>query len=387
MRLTALLLATAMTLPIAAAQQPAEPHTNADRTVTFHYLNPSATSVTAEIDLPAKVVLTRDKNGFWTGTSTALAPEWYSYHFKVDGRTVLDPDNTNIKSSYTDVSNGFLVPGKTPRPWETADVPHGTIHHHFYTTHIVTGLPHQQSDFYVYTPPSYDPQSTTKYPVLYLLHGWSDTAAGWTEIGDANQILDNLLAAGKIQPMIVVMPLGYGALSFVRSGGDVWHDANAVTQNTELFKQALLTEVLPAVERQYNVIADRDHRAIAGLSMGGLESLTVGLTDTKQFSWIGGFSSAVHLVQPTDFSAPDPNNAVNLLWIACGTGDSLYAPNQKLIANLKTLGYPVTAISTPGVHSWLVWRDNLVHFLPLLFSQKTDLGVRKAEPVTPSAPQ
>ena len=387
MRLIALLLATATSFSIAAAQQPADPHTNPDRTVTFHYLDPAASSVTAEIDLPAKVVLTKDKNGEWSGTSAALAPEWYSYHFNVDGRTVLDPENTVIKSSYTGVSNGFLIPGKHARPWEAAAVPHGTLHHHFYTSHVVEGLSRNQSNYFVYTPPGYDPHAATKYPVLYLLHGWSDTAAAWTEVGQANQILDNLLAAGKIQPMIVVMPLGYGAMSFVRSGGDVWHNAKAVTQNTTLFKQALLTEVLPAVEQQYNVIADRDHRAIAGLSMGGLESLTVGLTDTKQFSWIGGFSSAVHLVQPTDFAAPDPHNSLNLLWIACGTADSLYQPNQKLIATLKSQGYPVTAISTPGAHTWLVWRDNLVHFLPLLFSQKVDLGVRQAEPVTSSAPQ
>lgn len=369
MRAIVFLLTTAVTLPL-AGQQNVEPQVHPDHTVTFRYTDPAATQVTVEIDLPAKVVLAKDAKGVWSGTSAALSPEWYSYHFNVDGRTELDPHNVNIKSSYTGVGDGFLVPGRTPRPWEKADVPHGALQQQFYTTHVVEGLTRNQSQYYVYTPPGYDPRGATKYPVLYLLHGWSDTAAGWTQIGQANQILDNLIAAGTVKPMVVVMPLGYGAMSFVRSGGDVWNQPKVVAHNTELFQKALLTEVLPAVERQYNVYTDRDHRAIAGLSMGGLESLTVGLHDAKQFAWVGGFSSALHLVQPTDFAGPDPKTPLSLLWIACGTSDGLFKPNQKLIANLKTLGYPVAAIDTPGAHTWLVWRDNLIHFLPLLFQQK-----------------
>jgi enterochelin esterase-like enzyme len=368
MRLFALLLLSAFTLA-AGAQQVADPQVQPDHTVTFNYTDPAATKVTVELDLPAKVELTKDAKGMWSGTSDPLLPEWYSYHFSVDGRSALDPDNVVIKSSYTGVNNGFLVPGATAEPWEDTKVPHGTLHHHFYTTHVVQGLLDNQSQFFVYTPPGYDRRGSSKYPVLYLLHGWSDTAEGWTQVGQANLILDNLIAAGKIKPMIVVMPLGYGAMSFVLSRGDVWHDSAAVTQNTTLFKQALLTEVLPAVERDYNVRTDRDNRAIAGLSMGGLESLTVGLTDSRQFAWVGGFSSAVHLVQPTDFAAPDTKSPLRLLWIACGTSDGLFEPNQKLIASLKAQGYPVTAIATPGAHTWLVWRDNLIHFLPLIFQQ------------------
>jgi len=366
MRLFALLLLSASTLA-ASAQHAADPQVHPDHTVTFQYTNPAATKVTVDIDLPAKVELKKDDKGVWSGTSAPLTPEWYSYHFDVDGRSTLDPANVVLKSSYTSVSNGFLVPGATPQPWEQTNVPHGTLHHHFYTTHVVQGLPDNQSQFYVYTPPAYNSRASDQYPVLYLLHGWSDTAAGWTQVGQANLILDNLIAAGTIKPMIVVMPLGYGAMSFVQSDFDVWHDPAAVTQNTELFKKALLTEVLPVVERDYNVLTDRDHRAIAGLSMGGLESLTVSLTDSKQFAWVGGFSSAVHLIQPTDFSAPDAKSPLRLLWIACGTSDGLFQPNQKLIAALKAQGYPVTAIATAGAHTWIVWRDNLIHFLPLLF--------------------
>lgn len=371
MRLLGLLLTSTLSLSLAAQQaREVDPQIHSDRTVTFHYADPAATNVTVEIDLPARVALTKDGKGLWSGTSAALAPEWYSYHFVVDGRTELDPHNVLVKSSYTAVGNGFLVPGPAPEPWEKTTVPRGTIDEHFYTTHVVQGLEKNQSEYYVYTPPGYDSRSKIRYPVLYLLHGWSDTAAGWTQIGQANQILDNLIAAGKVKPMVVVMPLGYGAMSFVLSDFDVWKDRKIVAHNTTLFQQALLTEVLPAVEREYRVYTDRDHRAITGLSMGGLESLTAGLTDAQQFAWVGGFSAAVHLVQPTDFAAPDPKTPLRLLWIACGTSDDLDKPNQTLISNLKSLGYPVTAISTPGAHTWLVWRDNLIHFLPLLFQQK-----------------
>jgi enterochelin esterase family protein len=152
----------------------------------------------------------------------------------------------------------------------------------------------------------------------------------------------------------------------------VWDDPATIDHNTNLFAQALLMEVLPRVEAEYRVSKDRNDRAIAGLSMGGLESLEVGLTHTGQFAWIGGFSSAVHnLGYTTQLASLDPKAAnLRLLWIACGTDDHLIEPNRKFIAFLKTKEMPVTQIETPGLHSWLVWRDNLIHFAPLLFQGK-----------------
>ena len=171
--------------------------------------------------------------------------------------------------------------------------------------------------------------------------------------------------------MVVVMPLGYGDLSFLHTH-DVWDDPAAIDHNTDLFAKALLTEVLPRVESEYHVSKDRSDRAIAGLSMGGLESLEIGLTHTEQFAWIGGFSSAVHNLNYTQkLASLDPKNAnLRLLWIACGTEDNLVKPNRKLVDFLKTKEMPVTQIETPGLHTWLVWRDNLLHFTPLLFQQK-----------------
>jgi enterochelin esterase family protein len=152
----------------------------------------------------------------------------------------------------------------------------------------------------------------------------------------------------------------------------VWDDPAAIDRNTSLFTQALLTEVLPRVEAEYHVSKDRNDRAIAGLSMGGLESLQIGLTQASQFAWVGGFSSAIHNLDFTkELASLDPKAAnLRLLWIACGTEDSLINPNRKLIAFLKTKDMPVTQIETPGFHTWMVWRDNLIHFTPLLFQQK-----------------
>jgi enterochelin esterase family protein len=345
---------------------------NPDHSVTLSYKDAAATKVTLALEGVAKPMpMVKDEAGVWSLTTQPLAPEIYGYHFEADGDTRLDPGNPHMTVNLINVSNMLFVPGDTPQPWEPTDVPHGTLDHYIYTSATVLGLPAHQSAYVVYTPPGYDAKAEKPYPVLYLLHGWSDSELGWTAVGRANLILDNLLAEGKIKPMVVVMPLGYGDISFIR-GHNVWDDPATIDHNTNLFAQALLTEVLPRVEAEYRVSKDRNDRAIAGLSMGGLESLEVGLTHTGQFAWIGGFSSAVHnLDYTTQLASLDPKAAnLRLLWIACGTDDHLIEPNRKFIAFLKTKDMPVTQIETPGLHSWLVWRDNLIHFAPLLFQGK-----------------
>jgi enterochelin esterase-like enzyme len=365
-----LLLAVGLLALPAFAQQAPEPQVNPDRTVTFRLEAPSATKVALSLEgTKTPFAMTKGDAGVWTVTTPVLAPENYSYHFDVDGQTELDPRNPTIKASLTAAGNGFLVPGDTPQAWEVNAVPHGTLHHHTFTTKVVQGLEHNQSEYYVYTPAGYDPRGKTKYPVLYLLHGWSDTAGGWASIGHANDIFDALIAAGKAKPMIVVMPLGYGDMSFVRQGFGIWRNAPAVEHNTGLFSQEMLTEIVPMVEREYNVSTKREARAIAGLSMGGLESLTIGLSHPEEFAYVGGFSSAVFMEQTTKaLSSVNPQSAkLKLLWIACGTEDDLITGNRRLVAALKSNGFPVTPVETPGMHTWLVWRDNLVHFAPLLF--------------------
>ncbi len=339
-----------------------------DRTITFRYRDPGAPAVLCSVEnVPNPLDMKKDADGIWTATSAPLPPGIYRYHFEIDGISFLDPANPWISNSQMRPASMLEIPGDGPQLWDPTDVPHGVMHHHLYTTHIVLGLTNDQSDYWVYTPPHYDP--ARPYPVLYLLHGWTDNAYGWLYNGRANDILDNLLAQGRIKPMIVVMPLGYGDLAFIHSKINVWDDAPSIDHNTDLYTKALLTEVMPRVDAEYNISKDRNDHAIAGLSMGGLEAVTIGLAHTDYFGSVIGLSAAVQKLDfAKQFANLDPKTAnLDLLWIACGTGDGLISPNRRLIAFLKEKKMPVTAIETPGMHTWLVWRDNLIHFAPLLF--------------------
>jgi len=373
------LLAALLFLPFALpAQKPAQPappqllshELHPDRTVTFRFKDASDQKVELNLEGVAKPIsMTKDAAGIWTYTTPPLAPEIYGYSFLADGQPRIDPENHLLAPNIAfPPSNALIVPGATPQPWDETAVPHGVLHTHRFTTKVALGLPANQEDLVVYTPPGYDP-AAKPYPVLYLLHGWSGIAEGWTHDQQANFILDNLLAQGKIKPMVVVMPLGYGDMSFVQNGFAIWRDPVPVEHNTQLFMSMLTTEILPFVESAYNVSRDRNGRAITGLSMGGLESLDTGLHNTDKFAWIGGFSSAVHnLDYVHQLATLDPTTAnLKLLWIACGTEDGLIEPNRKFIAFLKEKGLPVTQIETPCLHVSLVWRDNLIHFAPLLF--------------------
>jgi len=344
---------------------------HSDASITFRYKDPAAGKVSVYLEGTDKpLAMERDSDGVWSVVTPPLPPEIYGYGFEVDGRAQIDPKNPAITPNLISPGNLVTVPGGVPRLWEAREVPHGVVHHHFYTSKVVQGLADGQSEYYVYTPPSYDPKKAHPYPVLYLLHGWSDMANGWTEVGQANFIFDNLIAEGKMTPMIVVMPLGYGDMKFVTSGEGVWNDAAMVDHNVDLFSQALLTEVMPKVEAEYRVSKKRDDRAIAGLSMGGLESLTIGLTHSELFSWVGGFSSATEHLDGERLAALNRKATdLHLLWMACGTEDHLITPNRKFVAWLKSNDVPVTAVETPGRHTWMVWRDNLANFAPLLFQK------------------
>lgn len=343
-----------------------------DGSITFRYKDPAAGRVLLKLEGAGKpLAMEKDSDGVWSVVTPPLPPEIYGYGFEVDGRPQLDPTNPDIKPNLISVGNTVTVPGSVPQLWDARPVPHGIVHHHFYTSRVVSGLVDGQSEYYVYTPPNYDPKRAKPYPVLYLLHGWSDLANGWTAVGQANCIVDNLIAEGKVKPMLVVMPLGYGDMKFVTSGDGVWDDDGAVRRNAALFKQALLTEVLPQVESAYHVSKDRNDRAITGLSMGGLESLTIGLTHPGQFGWVGGFSAALGHGEKDDLANLSAKTAApRLLWIACGTDEELITQNRNFIAWLKSRDVPVTAVETPGMHTWMVWRDNLAHFAALIFQRK-----------------
>jgi enterochelin esterase-like enzyme len=368
----------ALLLPLLGAmtlgQQPpppvVSPEVHPDGRVTFRLRDPGANKVTVSLE-GAKDPLTmqKDESGVWSVTTEALAPDLYGYSFDADGLRLLDPRNTEIKPNLLQLNNVVHVPGSSPLPWEDTDIAHGMVHRHFYHSGVVG----DNRDFYVYTPPGYDPNGTTHYPVLYLLHGYSDDASGWTHVGKANLIMDSLLAEGKARPMIVVMPLGYGAPEIVHPAPGApppFNNHELRDRNFDRFQRALLDEVVPMVEKSYKIDLDRNSRAIAGLSMGGAESLLTGLNHLDKFSYVGAFSAgglgddlAAQFPQLKDASRP----ALHLLWIACGTEDRLITPNRKAIAWFKSQALQVTPIETPGMHTWMVWRRNLLSFAPLLF--------------------
>jgi enterochelin esterase-like enzyme len=342
------------------------PEVRSDNTVTFRLRAPNAKEVSLNLEGAKPAPMQKDDQGVWSVTTEPLQPDFYGYSFMADGLAIVDPSNPLMKPNLLNKQSQVHVPGPASSPWEINDVPHGEVHHHFYKSGIVG----DQRDFYVYTPPGYNPRGKQTYPVLYLLHGFSDDASGWTAVGRAHVILDNVIAQGKAKPMIVVMPLGYGAPELVALGFGAFSHTDIRDRNFAKFSEALLTEVLPRVEASYLVVKDRKSRAIAGLSMGGSESLLTGLNALNQFAWVGAFSSGGI---PEDFDKDFPvldskaNQQLRLLWIACGTEDRLIDLNRKFRTWLASKNIRHIDIETPGAHTWMVWRRNLADFTALLF--------------------
>ena len=344
------------------------PEVDSEGRVTFRYRAPNAKEVIVLRDGGEPLPMKMDDKGVWTATTDPLAPDFYPYSFLVDGTAMPDPSNSFLKPMYKMALGQSVVhvPGPASLSWEWNDVPHGTITNHFYKSGIIG----DDRNFYVYTPPNYDPHRKQPYPVLYLLHGFSDDASAWTTVGRANVILDNLIAQGKAKPMLIVNTLGYGAPEIIKGGFNF--DPALAKTNNDKFVAALLAEVIPQIEKEYRVSKEASGRAIAGLSMGGAESLSAGLDHPDTFAWVGGFSSATIMLD-SDVSKAFPavdakiNSQLRLLWIACGTDDQLIKPNRQFEDWLTSKGVRFTRIETPGAHTWMVWRRNLTEFAPLLF--------------------
>src|SRR5580692_6504070 len=257
------------------------PEVHSDGSVSFRLRAPNAKEVYLAREGAEQQAMQKDSEGVWSLTTTPLAPDYYGYSFVADGVRLIDPANPLLTPNLLATENAVHVPGPWSLPWELNDVPHGEIHHHFYKSTVAE----DERDYYVYTPPGYAGSGKRKYPVLYLLHGYSDDASAWTAVGRANVILDNLIAKGKAKPMIVVMPLGYGAPEVLLPNSGVWRDRPITDRNFDKFREALVAEVIPRVETAYLVVKDRNSRAIAGLSMGGSESLLTGLNTLNEFAW------------------------------------------------------------------------------------------------------
>jgi enterochelin esterase-like enzyme len=365
MKLMHAMLALAVVTPV-FSQNGLPPEVLPDGRVTFRLKAPDARELRVRCESLPATNMVKDGQGVWSFTTAPLESDYYGYSFFIDGVRALDPNNPLMKYNLLSSESEVHVPGPASLPWEVNDVPHGVIHRHYY--HSAAGG--DDRVYFVYTPPHYKPSGWARYPVLCLLHGYSDDATAWWSVGQANVMLDNLIARGEAKPMVVVMPLGYGTMDIVHRGWERVREPDLWQRNVSQFRTTLLEEVLPQVESAYHVSTDRKRRAIAGLSMGGAESLTIGLNNLDRFAWIGAFSSGgLDTNFPTAFPALDAaaNQRLRLLWISCGKNDRLIEPNREFVHWLEDKGVRCTWTEVPGEHSWRVWRRNFAAFAPLLF--------------------
>jgi enterochelin esterase family protein len=349
-----------------APPPPAATHeVNPDRTVTFHLRAPDATSVKLSGDfVQGSPDMTKGDDGVWSVTTGPLNPAVYNYTFVVDGVRNIDPSSPMVKLGDRSSESMFEVTGDKPAPYDVQPVPHGTVHINWYQSAALNAL----RSIYVYTPPGYE-EGKAKYPVLYLLHGSGDTEAGWVDVGRANLILDNLIAAGSAKPMIIVMPYGrpLPEVMLVPSAGRGPGNADA------LFGTDLLQDVIPYVEKLYRVSAKPDDRGIAGLSMGGGQTLSIGLTHLDTFHYIGAFSAAARGNPEEQFQgfladgAAAANKKLKLFYIACGKTDSLFPASQALSDALDKHDIKHTFVASEEGHVWRNWRNYLADLAPKLF--------------------
>lgn len=381
------------------------PEIQADRRVTFRLAAPKANQVVVEGDWPDghDIAMTEDGQGVWSVTVGPLKPEIWDYSFRVDGLSILDPQNLLTVRDSAKRSNLLLVPGAESALYEIKDVPHGTLSAVWYrsSTFDLTRR------LYVYTPPGYE-NSSNHYPVLYLLHGWGGDEEEWVVMGRVAAILDNLIAQGKAKPMLVVMPNGHPNQA---AAADVFSPADpsllAVPRASPSLMEAHITrisdslihDVIPFIEKSFRVRTDRDDRAIAGLSMGGAQAVYTGLNHLDQFAWVASFSGAfimwpgAMVEDPTSAPAtagrPGPTLSLNLesvkknfpgldakvnatlrlFYISCGLDDFLLKSNRGFKDWLRLNDIRFVDVETPGyAHVWGYWRKSLVDLAPRLFS-------------------
>lgn len=344
---------------------PVSPEVHADRRVTFRLYAPKASEVLLMGSpgileaIKKPMPLERGDKGVWSLTVGPLEPGFYTYGYAIDGGLRMpDPSNPNLEQRRWGPTSLFVVPGESKAVFEERQVPHGTVHVSFYDS---ANLKTQRS-FYVYTPPGYE-SGHRKYPVLYLLHGNGQIEASWTWTGRANVIMDNLIADGKVKPMIVVMPYGH-------VGREIKTPASAPPNpgaDMAAIEKELLTGVKPLVESKYRVFRDRNHRAIGGLSMGAAQSLQIGLHNLDQFAYIAAFSGGGNRAEWEKADAGMLNQRLKVLWLGCGTEDFAY-PGVKSLHDLLTSKDVKHVWNESGAgHSWPNWQVYLSKYAPLLF--------------------
>ncbi len=378
----ALGLAAASALAQAPPPQPTftSPEVTPDRKIVFRILAPDAKSVTLRgTDIPSPdhktPEFTKNDKGIWEATTAAVPAGAYRYTFLVDGVPVMDPRNPDVSESNATSWSLVVVPGA--EFVDVRKVPHGSVA----TVHYYSNALERTRRMHVYTPPGYE-TSSVKYPVFYLLHGATDSDDSWTSVGRANFILDNLIAAKKAVPMIVVMPAGHTSRTFTMGA------ANPQPARDE-FAEDFVNDIVPYIEKNYRVLTDRNHTAIAGLSMGGGQTLNISMSHLDRYAYIGVFSSGVFSRgprRPPGEAAPPPSvpaewiqqhsadldNAslkpgLKLLWFSTGSEDGLIPTTKVTVATLKEHGFKPEFLESAGGHTWLNWRDYLNEFAPQLF--------------------
>jgi enterochelin esterase-like enzyme len=342
------------------------PEVHADRTVTFRFYAPNAKAVSLEWEDAKRATLTKDEKGVWSFTTEPLDPDCYVYSYIMDRVQLADPANPLLKTIVTGGCVSIVhVPGPNDLLWETAGVRHGTLHKHTIHSNVLG----EDRFFWVYTPPGYAATELKPYPVLYLLHGVMEDATAWISAGRANIILDNLIARGQANPMILVMPLGYGFADPADHVGSLFSLTTDQKKIMDVFASTLFDEIMPEVEHNYRV--DKTNQAVAGVSMGGAQALYIGLSSPDRFNAIGAFSPAVIMYGSRERFFPPLDvqkvEKIKLLTISCGKEDFLYKPVQLYRDWLKAKGVAFISMDTPGNHTWLVWRRNLIDFASKLF--------------------
>jgi enterochelin esterase-like enzyme len=357
------------------------PEVGTDGRVTFRIHAPSAEAVRLSAGdivglTPPAAQLTKGENGIWAVTVPVPEPGAYRYNFNVDGVSTIDPRNHATSESFQSVWSVVHVPGALP--WDTTDIPHGALARVTYKSSSLG----QFRRMHVYTPPGYE-SGTASYPVFYLLHGAGDSDDAWTSVGRANVILDSLIASGKAVPMIVVMPAGH-----IRGGGQGMQATQDVVND-------IMKDVKPYIESRYRVKKGRANTAMAGLSMGGHQTLNAAIPHLGQFAYIGVYSSGLiggfPDLMPRMPGATNPaprmgptaeewttthaatlgdaslKKGLHLLWFATGKDDFLLGTTRATVALFEKHGFSPVYRETDGGHTWIKWRHYLVEFVPLLF--------------------